>query len=225
MNYFTADIHFCDELSMRSDNRPFKTIKDYDKFTIKEWNKTAKKGDTIFVIGDLFDCNDENSTLYLDAIKLIKKVKADVVLIIGNNEQRIIKYFFKNDFDFFANFCINNGIKEVYKNLDLEVCGKKCFLVHQIKDGNKKKFNLFGHTHLCSGLYHPFGLCVSCDLNHFRLYSEEILAGYMQRKTDYWEPDENCNYVNPFIKIVNCKEENIRVKKNKAYKEYLDSNK
>lgn len=225
MNYFTADIHFCDESTMKSDNRPFKSVKEYDKFTIKNWNKTAKGGDTIYVVGDLLDCDGPDATEWIKGLNLIKKVKADVVLIIGNNEQRIIKFHFNNDFEAFKKVCMANGIKEVHKNLDVEIQDKKFHLTHQIKDGKKNKINLFGHTHLCSGVYHPYGLCISCDLNHFRLFTEEIIMGYLERKVKYWEPDENCNYVNPFIKEINGVFVNIKQKGNKDYRRYLESNK
>lgn len=224
MNYFTADIHFCDETSLRIDNRPFKNVKSYDKFIIKNWNKTAKAGDTIYVVGDLLDCEGPNCTEWVQGLKLIRKVKADIVLIIGNNEQRVVKLFFNNDYHAFVKVCKANGIKEVYKSLDLELVGKKFHLVHQIKDGKKNRINLCGHTHLCSGIYHPYGLCISCDLNHFRLFTEEIIMGYLDRKTKYWEPDENCNYINPFLKEIDGKVVNIKQKNNKDYQKYNESN-
>lgn len=225
MNYFTADIHFCDESTMRSDNRPFKSIKEYDKFTIKTWNLTAKSGDTIYVVGDLLDCDGAESTEWKQGLQLIKKINANIVLIIGNNEQRIIKLFFNNDFGAFAKVCKAYGVKEVYKTLNIEMFGKKFHLTHQIKDADKNKINLFGHTHLCSGLYQPYGLCVSCDLNHFRLFTEEILLGYLKRKKDYWEPDENCNYINPFLKEVDGKVVNVKSEGNRVYQKYVSSNK
>jgi calcineurin-like phosphoesterase family protein len=224
MEFFTSDIHFCDESSMRSDNRPFKNIKQYDKFIIKDFNKTAKKGDTIYIVGDLLDCDDENATEWQSGLRLIKKIKADVVLIMGNNEQRIVRYFFNNDFNAFVEACKQAGIKEVYHSLNIEFAGKKFHLTHQVKDADRKRINLFGHTHICSGLYHPYGLCVSTDLNHFRLFTKEILMGYLKRKTDYWEPDENCNYINPFLKEVNGKIVNIKQKGNKKYQEYKKYN-
>ena len=231
MKYFTSDIHFCDLESMKEDNRPFKNIKSFDKFILKDWNKTAKEDDVIYVVGDLLDCNSPSNkdefeqikNIWLKGLSYIKKVKAQVVLIIGNNEQRIIKHYFNNNYDDFVKICKESGIKEVYKNLDVEFAGKKFHLVHQIKDGKRNRINLFGHTHLCSGLYHPYGLCVSCDLNHFRLFSEEILLGYLQRKYNYWEPDENTNYINPFLKVVDGKVVNIKAK-NKHYQEYLAKN-
>ena len=144
---------------------------------------------------------------------------------MGNNEQRIVKYFFNNDYDAFVKFCKEYGIKEVHKSLDVEFGGKKFHLVHQIKDGDKRKINLFGHTHLCSGIYHPYGLCISTDLNHFRLFTEEIIMGYLERKYKYWEPDDNTNYINPFLKEVDGKIVNIKQAKNKVYQKYLESNK
>lgn len=225
MKFFTSDIHFSDESTMRSDNRPFKNIKAYDKFIIKNFNKTAKKDDTIYVAGDLLDCDGPNTNEWLKGLKLIKKIKAKIVLIMGNNEQRIVKYFFNGNYQAFVDFCKKHGICEVHKTLDVEFGGKKFHLVHQIKDGDKRKINLFGHTHLCLGLYHPYGLCISADLNHFRLFTEEIILGYLERKTNYWEPDENSNFVNPFLKEINGKIVNIKQAKNKIYQEYLESNK
>lgn len=225
MKFFTSDIHFCDEATMRTDNRPFKNVKSYDNFIIKNFNKMAKSTDTIYVVGDLLDCDDSNSDKWIKGLKLLKKINASIVLIIGNNEQRIIKYFFNNDFNAFVETCKEYGIKEVYKSLDVEFNGKKFHLVHQIKDGDKRKINLFGHTHLCSGLYHPYGLCISTDLNHFRLFTEDMIMGYLKRKYDYWEPDDNINYINPFLKVVDGKVINIKERNNKVYKNYLESNK
>ena len=210
MIYFTADTHFCDERTMKSDFRPFKRIKDFDNTIIKDWNKTAKKGDTIYVAGDLIDCNGPDTTEWIKGLKLVKRVKADIVLIIGNNEQRVIDFFFDGNYD-------NYGIKEVHKSLDIKINGKMFHIVHQIVDGDEKKINLFGHTHLCSGLYHPYGLCVSTDLNHFRLFTTDQIFSYLRRKHDFWEPDWYINYVNPFLKDVDGKIVNIKQKNNKHF--------
>ena len=225
MKFFTSDIHFSDESTMRSDNRPFKNVNNFDKFIIKDFNKVAKSTDTIYVVGDLLDCDGPDTDEWIKGLNLVKKINANIVLIMGNNEQRIVKYFFNNNFGEFVKYCKQFGIKEVHKTLDVEFGGKKFHLVHQIKDGDKRKINLFGHTHLCSGLYHPYGLCVSTDLNHFRLFTEEVILGYLKRKVNYWEPDENTNYVNPFLKEIDGKIVNIKLKNNKKYQKYLDANK
>ena len=171
----------------------------------------------------MLDCNNHKSTEWLKGLQLIKKVKADIVLVLGNNEERVISWFFDGSFANFEKTCKAYGITKVCKSCDVEIAGTKFHLTHQIKDGKKRCLNLFGHTHLCSGLYHPNGLCVSTDLNHFRLFTEEILVGYLERKIDYWDADENTNYVNPFLKEKNGKVVNIK-SENEAYKNYLKVN-
>ena len=94
MNYFTSDIHFCDITTLKADCRPFKSINQFDKYIIKLWNKTAKKNDTIYVVGDLLDCDGPNHFSWHKALKYIKKIKANIVLIMGNNEQRILDNYF-----------------------------------------------------------------------------------------------------------------------------------
>lgn len=49
----------------------------------------------------------------------MKKIKAPVILITGNNEDRIIKYYFNNNFESFREYCLKVGFKEVYKNFDI----------------------------------------------------------------------------------------------------------
>lgn len=218
--FFTADIHFCDPKSMKSDNRPFKNINQYDKFILNDWNKTAKKGDTIYVVGDILDCNGPDTTEWRKGLDLVKKVKANIVLIMGNNEERVLRYFFDNDFDKFKEACKEAGISEVYRHVVIEWNGHKVNLTHQSKDCDKRMLNFFGHTHLSSGLYHPYGLCVSTDLNHFRLFTSEILEGYLTRKHEYWEPDDNLNYINPFLKKEGEKYINIKKAKSKTWQEY-----
>ena len=51
MNFFTSDTHFYDLETLSIDDRPFKSAKQFDNYVLKTWNKQAKKGDTIFVIG------------------------------------------------------------------------------------------------------------------------------------------------------------------------------
>ena len=110
MLYFTSDIHFNDEETLKMDNRPFKNSKKFGRHIIKTWNKQAKKHDTIYVIGDFVDCDGEGFDSWKKSILYVKKVNASVILIIGNNEQRVIKYFFNNNFENFKMYC-----KSIYR--------------------------------------------------------------------------------------------------------------
>ena len=76
MKFFTSDIHFSDENTFKVDNRPFKNVKKYNQFVIKQFNKVAKKGDIIYVIGDLIDCDNEKSNQFFEALKYVKKNKS-----------------------------------------------------------------------------------------------------------------------------------------------------
>ena len=114
MKFFTSDLHFGDDKTLKVDNRPFKNSKDFDKFIIKLWNKQAKKSDVIYVIGDFIDCDGEGHNSWEKTIKYVKKINAKVVLIMGNNEERVVKYFFGGNFDEFKNYIARGEFFDKY---------------------------------------------------------------------------------------------------------------
>ena len=193
MNYFSSDIHFDDKDTLVNDNRPFKNPKSFDKYLIRTWNKQVTKDDVIYVIGDFIDCDGEGYDSWKKSILNVKKIKANVVLIMGNNEERVVKYFFDNDFESFRKYCISIGFKEVYKELDVSFNGKDFYLTHKLINCKENMMNLFGHSHRSLGIYTPLGFNVGCDLNHFRLYSEEDIEKLLGMKEKYWDKDKNLN--------------------------------
>ena len=193
MQFFTSDIHFCDDGNLVVDGRPFKNYKKFDKYVIKMWNKDAKKGDIIYVVGDFVDCNNQENKTYLTCLNYIKKIKAQVVLIMGNNEERVVKFFFNNNFESFRKYCINLGFRDVYKTYTIQINNIPFHLVHKPKHYNPNMLNLFGHVHRSGGLYRPFGINVGCDLNHFKLYSENDILRLLKLKHTYWDIDQNLN--------------------------------
>ena len=82
MRYFTSDIHFCDKYTFNNESRPFKNVSAYDRATIKLWNKVAKKDDTIYVVGDMLDCDARNVTWWQDALKYVKKINIFILIIL-----------------------------------------------------------------------------------------------------------------------------------------------
>lgn len=196
MNFFTSDIHLGDDYTVEYDLRPFKNAKHMEKFIFKTWNKQAKKSDKIYIIGDFIDCDGEGFDDWKNHLYKVKKLKADVILIIGNNEERVIKYYFNNSFENFRNHCLSLGFKEVYKNLELTMRGSDFFLTHKPGDYNENVMNLFGHTHAAGGIYYPFGLNVGCDLSHFRLLSENNIFHFLEKKEQYWDKDKHLNLPN-----------------------------
>lgn len=193
MYFFTSDTHFNDYDTLIMDDRPFKSSKEFDNFVIKTWNKQAKKSDTIFVIGDFVDCDGKGYEGWTTSINYVKKINADVVLIIGNNEERVIKHWFNNDFEAFKQFCIEAGFKNVHKGLQINICNTNFYLTHKPSNRKKDMLCLFGHLHRSCGLYKPYGFNIGCDLNHFRLYNEHNIQKFLDMKEKFWDKNPSLN--------------------------------
>lgn len=191
MNFFISDIHFSDDSTLKRDNRPFKTTAQFDKYIIKQINKSAKKGDTLYVVGDLIDCDGAGDDGFFRSLKYVKHIKADVIFITGNNEDRAIKYFFDNNFSKFRDYCIALGYKDVKKDDYVSFSGFDFYLTHKPIDYKKDYLNLFGHIHRGGGIYKRFGFNIGCDLNHFRPYSEQDILHLIGMKRKYWDDDKN----------------------------------
>lgn len=201
MYFFTSDIHLGDAISVAADGRKcpadgtsFKSDKQFAKYLIKIWNKQAKKGDTIFVIGDLFDCHKTNP-YFLKDLWFIKKIKADIISVLGNNEEKIIKYFYHGDFEKFKQVCLNSGIKDFVKDFYINICEQDFYLTHKPIDHHKDMLTLFGHSHRAMGVYKSFGFNIGCDLNHFRLYDENDINTLLIAKQEYWDIDKNLKLI------------------------------
>ena len=193
MNFFTSDTHFNDYETLLIDDRPFSSAEEFDNYVINTWNSQTKNGDTIYVVGDFVDCDGKGYDGWKKSIKYVQKLNADVVLIIGNNEERVIKGWFNNDFNEFREYCLKIGFKNVVKNLTLNICNTEFYLTHKPKDRKKDILCLFGHLHRSCGLYKPYGFNVGCDLNHFRLYDENNIQKFLNMKKEYWDINPSLN--------------------------------
>ncbi len=191
MFFFSSDLHFGSENILKTDNRPFKDTKSFNRFVIKTWNSQVNVDDIIYIIGDFVDYHDVNKYQWEDSLRLVKKIKCDVILIVGNNEKRIIKNCFNNDFNSFKSYCLSIGFKDVLENTFIRMLDREFYLTHKAKDCNKGMLNLFGHSHRACGIYKSFGFNVGCDLSHFRLLSENDINSYLYMKEKYWDEDEN----------------------------------
>ena len=143
----------------------------------------------------MFDCHMDIKIDLKTQIKFVKKIKAKIILIIGNNEERIIKYFFNNNFENFRQYCIKNDFFDVKQNDTLKICNIDFYLTHKPKNYNTNLLNLFGNSHRAMGIYKSFGFNVGCDLNHFKLYSENDIKQLLKMKSLYWDKDENLKLV------------------------------
>jgi len=191
MFYFTSDLHFGSENTIKFDKRPFKNAKVFQSKIIKSWNKIIKKEDTLYVIGDFIDYHEDTKDKCLETLEIVKKVKSNVILILGNNEERVIKNLFNNEFEKFKTHCISLGFKNIMTDYDITINNIPFHLVHKPKDRKEGILNLFGHSHKAIGLYKPYGFNIGCDLNNYQPYSEKDILNLLKKKEDYWDKDIN----------------------------------
>lgn len=191
MKFFTADTHFTfkdfDGVVSR-DFRPFKNTRKMNKTIIKLWNKQAKKGDIIYHLGDFMNYNKEDTLSYKKAAKLVKKIKAKVILILGNNEEYIVKYEYGGDYEAFKKFLLDAGFAYVIREgAYLEIENRRFYMNHYPKNHHQDAINLFGHIH-GTGFVKRYGFNVGVDNHYLRLFSEEEIMR-MVRSIPYY--DEN----------------------------------
>ncbi len=184
MKYFTADSHFSlydYHGAIARDFRPFKSCKQMNRKIIRIWNKQAKRGDTIYHLGDFSNFNKTDESSYKITMKYVKKLKAKVVLVLGNNENRILEREFNGDYEAFKNFLLSCGFADVVKEgMYIEIDDKKFYLNHFPKNYKKDAINLFGHIH-GTGFVKRYGFNVGLDNRYLRMFSENDIIEMVSR--------------------------------------------
>ncbi len=190
MNYFTADSHFTnlDMDVINRDFRPFESLEKMNKSIIQIWNEQASANDVIYHLGDFINYNYADAD-YEKRLKYVQKIKAKVILILGNNEKRILQNDFDNNFEKFRQYLINCGFFDVFKdNLRMKIGDFDCNLVHKPIEADKTiEHNLFGHVHK-SVFVKQYGFNVGVDNHYFKLFSEDEILNLFSRRPDL---DEN----------------------------------
>jgi calcineurin-like phosphoesterase family protein len=190
MNYFTADSHFSkfDESVISRDFRPFENLEEMNEKIIEIWNSQAGENDVIYHLGDFVNFNKKD-TEYDSLLKMVQKINAKVVLILGNNEKRILDYEFDGNFEEFRKYLISCGFLDVVKDkMNLKIGDNEFCLTHCPVDANKETiYNLFGHIHKCS-FVKKYGFNIGVDNHYFKLFSEDDVLELYTRLKFY---DEN----------------------------------
>lgn len=190
MNFYTADSHFStsDDSVISRDFRPFDSLGSMNEAIIKIWNEQSNEEDVIYHLGDFVNYNWIDLD-YENRLKLVEKIKAKVILILGNNEKRIMLNEFGGNFEKFKKYLLKLGFFGVYENeLSLKI-GENVFkLVHQPIDADKEsEYNLFGHIHRCA-LVKRYGFNVGVDNHNYKLFSEDEILELCSRRNVF---DEN----------------------------------
>lgn len=190
MIFFTSDTHFRSMETIHRENRPFKSDIEFDNFVLSLFNEQVSESDTIYHLGDFIDYDDNDKNSWEESLKYASKINCNVILIIGNNEERLINEKFNDSFTKFRDYAINVcGFADVKREDYIEFNDKQFYLNHYPKNHKGGYINLFGHFHKITGYFKPYGLNLSCDLNYFRLYDEEEIERLLFEKKTYWETD------------------------------------
>jgi len=80
MDFFTSDLHFGHKDVIRFCDRPFSTLQEMNESLIERWNSTVTDRDKVFVVGDVFLCDIEEGTHYINQLNGYK------ILIKGNHD-------------------------------------------------------------------------------------------------------------------------------------------
>lgn len=82
--YMTSDLHFGHQNICQYENRPFGTSNHMDNTLIKNWNRTVKKEDTVYVLGDFTLNGSENIS---KVRSITRKLNGRKILIYGNHDR------------------------------------------------------------------------------------------------------------------------------------------
>ena len=176
-DWFTSDTHFGAERTLELSKRPFKDVFDMDMTLISNWNKSIRKNDIVYFLGDFGN---------FDVLNVLNFKK--LYFVYGNYETRDL----------------NNTIKELskYKNVEcvfndelkyVSSKGNEYVLRHEPINPNSEihdsdLFYAFGHIH-GRNQYKRNGIDVGIDANKYMPIDSELLDWMYDAVTKY--VDEN----------------------------------
>ena len=80
MNYYISDLHIHHKNVIRFDNRPFADTDLMNAVLVNNWNERVTEDDHVYVLGDAFWKNEEES------LKILKELKGHLHLVSGNHD-------------------------------------------------------------------------------------------------------------------------------------------
>lgn len=121
--FLSSDLHLDHKNIIKYCNRPFRNVHEMNYWLIKNWNRTVRKQDTVYFLGDFALSRGNRRRV----INFIKSLNGRKIFIRGNHDK-----FLKS-----------------YHHFILKYGGKSFYLVHNPADipSEWKGWSIFGHTH------------------------------------------------------------------------------
>lgn len=154
--FFISDTHFghVNILTFEPVFRPFKTIEEHDEVLVSNWNKTVKKGDIVYHLGDF--------TLSEDRIQIANRLNGDKRLILGNHDKFATATYMK----YFTHLYGCKGFEGVWLSH---------IPVHPYSLGNRATHNIHGHLHSKNVMKSGFGgYIIQRDERYLNVGCEQI---------------------------------------------------
>lgn len=130
---YISDWHYGHKNCLVFDRRPFASVEEMNEALVRRWNAVVNRGDTVYLLGDIFWCGAAA------AVPVLKAMKGRKVLIRGNHDRC-------GDPDFRAQFEL------IADYLEIRDAGRSVVLCHYpipcFKNHAEGWLHLFGHVHL-----------------------------------------------------------------------------
>lgn len=141
--FFTSDLHLFHSKVIKHDDRPFIDVDEMNQSIINNWNKTIKKDDIVFYLGDISWAGFKKTK------EVVDQLNGKIHFIMGNHDS----YKIISKLDRFESI---SGLMDIYIR-DEDVVDKKMrsyqhiVLCHYpMASWNRQHYgawHLFGHTH------------------------------------------------------------------------------
>lgn len=131
-NFYISDWHYGHKNILSYDNRPFKTLDEMNSALIERWNSVVGQYDGVYVLGDMFWCDQDEAT------EVLRSLNGYKILICGNHD-RYTKSEFRNRFSAIKDYM---EITDNDRNVVLSHYPIPCFKNHFYG-----WYHLYGHVH------------------------------------------------------------------------------
>lgn len=135
MNFYISDLHFGHQNCLKFDHRPFNNLDEMKETIIKNWNNVVKGGDHVYILGDMFWVNNDETW------RILSSLNGNKHLILGNHDRVDVSHYRL----YFTDF--NTKIKVVKDGNDHVVLSHYPIACWQGQEYTPAWIHLYGHIH------------------------------------------------------------------------------
>lgn len=129
---YISDWHYGHKNVLGFDNRPFKDIDEMNEALVTRWNEAVSNEDIVYVLGDMFWCNENM------AATVLRSLSGTKILVCGNHDS-YKKEAFRKEFSVIQDY------------MEIEDSGRNVVLCHYpipcFKNHYYGWYHLYGHVH------------------------------------------------------------------------------